>query len=88
MNRAFVFARPFVHDYRALSDDIRNAVDKALRLLLESPRHPSLRVKKMQPKSRGIFEARVTQDYRMTFHIDGRNLVMRRVGTHSILRAP
>lgn len=88
MKRAVVFSRPFVRDYQALPEDLKAEVDKAIRLLLEDSRHPSLQVKKMQPKSRGIFEVRVTQGYRLTFHIDGNTFVLRRVGTHDILRTP
>lgn len=49
------------------------------------PRHPSLQVKKMQPKTRGIFEARVTRSFRMTFTLEGEAILLRRVGTHDIL---
>lgn len=86
--RTLVFSKPFVRDYQALPDPIKSEVDKALRLLLENPRHPSLQTKKMQPKVRGIFEARVTQGYRLTFHLDVLAIVLRRVGTHDILRTP
>ena len=46
------------------------------------------RLQKMQPISRGIFEARVTRAYRMTFQVEGADLILRRVGTHDILRTP
>lgn len=88
MSSRLLFTKPFVRDYQGLPEEIRHEVDKALRLLLDNPRHPSLRTKKMQPKSRGIFEARVTQGYRMTFQMNQPDLVMRRVGTHDILRSP
>ncbi len=88
MTRRVAFSKPFVRDYQALPDDLRAEVDKALRLLLQNSRHPSLQVKKMQPKIQGIYEARVTQGYRMTFHLDASTYVMRRVGTHDILRTP
>jgi mRNA-degrading endonuclease YafQ of YafQ-DinJ toxin-antitoxin module len=45
-------------------------------------------MKKMQPKQRGIWEARVTQGYRLTFRVDGELITMRRVGTHDLLRTP
>jgi len=88
MSRRLVFSKPFVRDYQALPDEIKAAVDKALGLLLANTRHPSLQTKKMQPAARGIFEARVTQSYRMTFQVDEANVVLRRVGTHDILKTP
>lgn len=88
MSSRLLFTKPFVRDYQELPEEIQKEVDKALRLLLDNPRHPSLRTKKMQPKGRGIFEARVTQGYRMTFQVNPPDLVMRRVGTHDILRSP
>lgn len=78
----------FVRDFLALPSKIQKQVEEALRWLVVNPRHPSLHVKKMQPRSRGIFEVRVTKGYRMTFHLDGTNIVIRRVGTHDILRTP
>jgi mRNA-degrading endonuclease RelE of RelBE toxin-antitoxin system len=78
MKRALVLSKPFVRDYRDLPKEIQQEVDKALRLLLDNPRHPSLQVKKMQPKSEGIFEVRVTQAYRLTFHLEKGHLFLRR----------
>ena len=88
MSWTLVFSKPFVRDFRDLPEHIQVETEKALRLLVQNPRHPSLQVKKMQPKSRGVFEARVTQGYRMTFNLDGAQIVLRRVGTHDILRTP
>jgi mRNA-degrading endonuclease RelE of RelBE toxin-antitoxin system len=88
MNRRVAYSKPFVRDYQALPDPLKTEVDKAIRLLLDNPRHPSLQMKKIQPKARGIFEVRVTQGYRLTLHLDTDTFVLRRVGTHDILRTP
>ncbi len=40
MNRELVFTKPFVRDYLGLPDAIRFEIDKALRQLLDDPRHP------------------------------------------------
>jgi len=82
------FSKPFARDYRALPKEIRTAVDEALRRLLDDPRHPSLRVKKMQPRARGIFEGRVSRGYRFTFEVQGDVYLLRRVGAHDVLRSP
>jgi mRNA-degrading endonuclease YafQ of YafQ-DinJ toxin-antitoxin module len=83
--RQVLFSNDFVRDYQGLPETIRK---EAIHRMLESPRHLSLQMKKMQPKQRGIWEARVTQGYRLTFRVDGEVITMRRVGTHDLLRTP
>ncbi len=83
-----VVTGPFERDFRSLPNDIQKRVEKTLRLLVVNPRHPSLRIHKMEPKEREIFEARVTQGYRLTFTVLSGALIVRRVGTHDILRTP
>ena len=75
----------FAADYDALPRQLRQRVDKALGLLLENPRHPSLQVKKMAGYD-NRWEGRVTLHYRFTFSIDGDTYVLLRVGTHDLLK--
>ena len=75
----------FAADYDALPQHLRQRVDKALGLLLESPRHPSLQVKKMKGYD-NRWEGRVTLHDRFTFSIDGDTYVLLRVGTHDLLK--
>ena len=75
----------FAADYDALPQQLRQRVDKALGLLLENPRHPSLQVKKMEGYD-NRWEGRVTLHYRFTFSIDGDTCVLLRVGTHDLLK--
>jgi hypothetical protein len=49
--------------YAAAPDRIKNAFDKQARLLVDKPRHPSLRTKKFD-EARDIWQARVTKDWR------------------------
>lgn len=77
----------FSRRYRALPGEIQQRVDAQLALLLQNPRHPSLRSKKMQGTAR-IWELRVTHGYRLTFQIEGDVYVLRNVGTHDVLREP
>lgn len=80
----------FKHDYQKLSEDLQRRADKQLGFFLQDPHHPSLRVKKMEGKwgELGIFEARVTKDYRFTFMIQGDEYILRRIGPHDILKNP
>ena len=74
----------FLKDYRALPPDIQARADKQLTLLLDNPKHPSLRLKKL--KGTDIFEIRVTKGYRLTLGLAGDYLELRRVGTHDLLK--
>lgn len=56
----------FEASYEKLSESIRKKVMKALRLLAENPRHPSLQTKPLQ-SFKGIYEARVDINYRLTY---------------------
>jgi len=78
----------FLEDYEDLPKGIQERVEKAVALLAADLRHPSLRAKKIRG-AEGIWEARVTMHYRLTFKIlKGGILQLRRVGTHGILKAP
>jgi mRNA-degrading endonuclease RelE of RelBE toxin-antitoxin system len=74
----------FLKDYRGLPIEIRDRVDKQLRLLFEDFRHPSLRLKKLGGTD--IFEIRITKGYRLTLRFYKEIVELRRVGTHNILR--
>ncbi len=82
-----LFTYSFIRDYRALSDQLQKAVDKKLNLFLNNQRHPSLNIKKMQDP-RDIWEGRITKGYRFTFRMEGEVCLLRRLGTHDILRTP
>jgi mRNA interferase RelE/StbE len=79
--------RPFDDDYKALPESIKNLADKQFTLLLENPRHPSLRLKKIKAHP-DIWEGRITKSYRFTFQISGETYILRRMGTYDILKTP
>ncbi len=79
--------RPFVRDYSALPESIKKQAEKQFSLLLENPRHPSLRIKKIKGHPY-IWEGRITKNYRFTFQIVGETYLLRRVGTHDTLKTP
>jgi len=82
-----LFTKPFIRDYRHLPQRLQKLADKQLELLLANPHHPSLKTKKMQDP-REIWEGRLTQSYRFTFQIQSDIYVLRRIGTHDLLRNP
>ena len=81
------FTERFRHDYHRLPQMIQGQADEKLELFLKDERHPSLRVKKMEGTD-GIWELRVNQNHRMTFKRDKDICLLRRIGTHNILRRP
>jgi len=78
-------ARRFHKDLLSLPKDIQDKVWKTLDTLLNNPHHPSLKIKKMQGR-KNIWEGRITKSYRFTFEIKSDVYILRRVGTHDILK--
>jgi mRNA interferase RelE/StbE len=79
--------RPFDEDYSALPESIKERADKQFIILIENPHHPSLRLKKIKGHP-NIWEGRVTKSCRFTFQISGEIYLLRRIGTHNILKTP
>jgi len=81
------FTHSFIRDYQALPEHLQKTVDQKLKLFLGDPRHLSLNIKKMQDP-RGIWEGRITKGYRFTWQMEGDTCILRRLGTHDVLRTP
>jgi len=82
------YNRDFLHLERSIAESVK----KKLALFQENPWHPSLRVKKIRGRE-GIWELSVTEQYRVTFEWakakgEEQIVILRRVGTHDILRTP
>ena len=71
----------FQQAYNDLTDQDAERVKKALRWLVENPRQPSLRVKRVQGTDR-IWETRASLSIRLTFEMHGDLIVLRNVGAH------
>ena len=66
----FRFTAKAERDYEILSPALQVRVDKQLALLLQNLRHPSLRAKKYD-EQQDIWQARVNDNYRFYFQIEG-----------------
>jgi mRNA-degrading endonuclease RelE of RelBE toxin-antitoxin system len=78
----------FKKDYRKLPTTLQMLADSKIEMLSDNPRHPSLRVKKMEGH-KNIWEASVTMKYRITFEIEQDAFLLRRIGEHDkVLRNP
>ena len=77
----FIVTERFTRAYRDLPSELQRKADKALRLLQENPRHPSLHLKKIQGTP-GIWEARVDKNCRLTLEMHSDALLLRNIGKH------
>ena len=82
----FQETEPFENCWKRLPERIRRRAEKCLHLFAQGPRHPSLRVHRI--KGTDIWEMSVTMNYRITFEWKGDLIVLRKIGTHDILRTP
>ena len=83
-----VFTEQFEQAYDKLTAAEKGGVRKALALLGDNPRHPGLRVRKMEGRQ-NVWEARPSRRLRMTFEMAGETIIMRNVGEHdTVVRSP
>lgn len=83
-----LFTEQFEQAYEKLTKAEKRSVRKALGLLGDNRKHPSLRVKKMEG-GKNIWEARPSTRLRMTFVMAGEIIFMRNVGEHDkVLKRP
>ncbi len=82
------FTEQFEQAYEKLTNAEKRSVRKALTLLGDNLKHPSLRARKMEG-SKNIWEARPSKRLRMTFEMAGETILMRNVGEHDkVLKRP
>jgi mRNA interferase RelE/StbE len=76
----------FLRDYDRLPQQLQKRLEQKLKLLLDNPRHPSLRVKKIEGIVKGyqnVFEGSINMNYRFLFQVEGDTYVLLRCGTHT-----
>ena len=77
----------FTKEFESLPQDIKQRARKQLALFFQNPKHPSLQAKKMKGHP-NTWQGRVTKSYRFTFTIESDRIILRRIGTHDILKRP
>lgn len=78
------YSKSFKKEYQRLPQEIQENLDRKLRLLLEDPRHSSLRLKKMG--STIYWEVSITMNYRLILRFEGEEIKLIAVGTHDVLK--
>lgn len=71
----------FIKKVSELSPEIKKALKNKLSLMIESPRHPSLRAKKIKGYE-GIFETSITMGIRMTWEYTEDGILLRNIDKH------
>lgn len=87
MAREIYLTTTFERLFKRLPKQIRDEAFEKLELYVRDPAHPSLRAKRIRG-TRAIWEMSVTMNYRITFELDGNRVILRRIGTHDILKTP
>lgn len=78
----------FDRDYANLPARIQDVTEAKLVLLARSPRHPSLRLKRVR-SSADVWEISITMEYRATLRFGAEGeIILRRVGPHKLLDRP
>lgn len=76
----FIYSDYFIENVSKLSYEVRKILKEKLSLMYRNPRHPSLRVKKIQGQE-DIFEASITMDIRMTWQYIKKDVILlRKIG--------
>lgn len=73
----FIYSDYFIENVSKLSYEVRKILKEKLSLMYRNPRHPSLRVKKIQGRE-DIFEASITMDIRMTWQYIKKDVILLR----------
>lgn len=82
------FSNRFVRAYKKLDGETRLQVDKVIRVIVENPGHPSLRLKRVRG-TKDIWEASMNMSIRITLRFTGDIIQLRNVGTHEqVFRPP
>jgi mRNA-degrading endonuclease RelE of RelBE toxin-antitoxin system len=71
----------FKDAWQQLDEDQKKQARKAIRNLALDVRYPALRVKKIRGTEH-IWEARVSREIRLTFHVQGDTVILRNIGHH------
>ncbi len=75
------YSEIFAEKVASQDEKVKKVLKKKLMLLIDNPRHPSLRVKKIQGQ-KNIFEASITMSIRITWQYHDDGLLLRNLGEH------
>jgi hypothetical protein len=77
----FYYSDLFKEKVKLLNPNVKKALKGKLELMVQNPKHPSLRTKKIKGSS-DIYEVSITMNYRMTWQYYQDGILLRNVGEH------
>jgi len=77
-----IYSENFKKNVEKLPIEVKQQLKRKLEIMLENPRHPSLRVKKLKGRKDGIFEASINMDIRITWEYINDGILLRNIGEH------
>ncbi|MEK6732829.1 MAG: hypothetical protein AABY55_04305 [Candidatus Omnitrophota bacterium] len=80
-----IYIPHFKRDYKKLTSIAKEKVKKAIFLMEDDLRYPSLQVKKIKG-TKNIWEARASESLRITFNMEGNVIILRTTGEHDVLK--
>jgi mRNA interferase RelE/StbE len=75
------YSELFAQKAAAQNEKVKKILKKKLKLLIDNPKHPSLRVKKIKGQ-KIIFEASITMRIRITWQYYNDGILLRNIGEH------
>ncbi len=75
------YSDKFLENVKKLPKDLKKTLKGKLGILLDNPRHPSLRTKKIQGRE-NVFEATITMGIRITWQYTDDGILLRNIGEH------
>jgi mRNA-degrading endonuclease YafQ of YafQ-DinJ toxin-antitoxin module len=86
MPHQFTFSQRFQKNFMALTAQEKKQLKNKLKLIAQSPIHPSLRTKRIQGTDR-LYESSINMDIRVIWYSeDNATIILADVGHHDILK--
>jgi len=76
------YSEQFRANIQTLSIEVKKVLKKKLEIMVENPKHPSLRTKKIQGQE-NIFEASINMNIRITWQYTDDGILLRNIGEHN-----
>ena len=76
------YSENFRQNVEKLPIEVKRQLKKKLVLMIENPRHPSLRTKKLRGRKDSVFEGSVNLDIRFTWEYIEDGIILRNIGHH------
>jgi mRNA interferase RelE/StbE len=77
-----IYSENFRRSVEKMPIEVKKQLKKKLSIMIENPRHASLRTKKLRGRKDGIFEGSINMDIRFTWEYFEEGIILRNIGHH------